>query len=325
MRLGTAALFAVCIALTFSSLLASAAQSIRVGDAQISEEPLWLMGTPGGMTPNQGKLYDLELTMFSSSADRTKALEAGALDCETINPSGVILLAESGYAEMSAVVAISKEHPGNVTSSYIVRNDSGIKSAADLKGKTIAINGYRNLVELWIRMALLKTGLNPDRDVRFALIPLPAGPDVLRQKLVDMVMVDGPAKSAELRKGGVHVLFTSQDIIPGDRDVNVLICHKDFLKDHGPAVRAFLADYIATLKSYLKDRRRAYGYLAKANLMPPMAANEELPLDYARSLDGRVTPASWHQLQDAMLKAGFIPHGVNIDALVDNSYLPAGR
>ena len=71
MRLSRFALAFALIATIVSPSSASAAQVIRVGHAQVSEEPLWLMGTPGGVTPNQGKAYDLQLTMFRSSADET--------------------------------------------------------------------------------------------------------------------------------------------------------------------------------------------------------------------------------------------------------------
>jgi hypothetical protein len=102
----------------------------------VSEEPLWLMGTPGGVTPNQGKAHDLQLTMFRSSADRMKAYEAGALDCETGSPLNLIFAASSGLTDFTDVATISEQHPGGVVTSYLVRDD--IKTPADLKGKIIA-------------------------------------------------------------------------------------------------------------------------------------------------------------------------------------------
>ncbi len=323
MRLAPLAVTLALIAAFASGSAASAAQLIRVGHAQVSEESLWLMGTPGGVTPGNGKDYQLELTMFRSSADRMKAYEAGALDCETGSPLNLIFAASNGLTDFSSIATISQQDPHGVVTSYLVRDD--IQKAADLKGKTIALNGYKSLTDLLERTILLKAGLNPDRDVKFVLLGYPEGPDALRRHLVDMVQVDEPAKTEELRKGGVHLLFSFPDIIGGTQDQNTLFCRKDFLKAHGPAVRAFLADYIATLKAYLKDRRRAYDYLAKAQMTIAIPANDPVPPDYSRPIDGRVSVQSFRQIQDAMLKAGFIQAPIKVEDLIDNSYLPRSR
>jgi ABC-type nitrate/sulfonate/bicarbonate transport system substrate-binding protein len=323
MRLVPLAIASLLIAAFVSSSAAGAAQLIRVGHAQVSEESLWLMKTPGGVTPNEGKEYQLEMTMFRSSADRMKAYEAGALDCETGSPLNLIFAAANGLTDFLSVATISQQDPKGVVTSYLVRDD--IKKASDLKGKTIAVNGYKSLTDLLERTILIKAGLNPDRDVKFVLLGYPEGPDALRQHLVDMVQVDEPAKTEELRKGGVHLLFSFPDIIGGTQDQNTLFCRKDFLKTHGPAVRAFLADYISTLKTYLKDRRRAYGYLSKAQLTIAIPADQPVPPDYSRPGDGRVSVQSFRQIQDAMIKAGFITTPIKVEDLIDNSYLPRGR
>jgi ABC-type nitrate/sulfonate/bicarbonate transport system substrate-binding protein len=261
--------------------------------------------------------------MFRSSADRMKAYEAGALDCETGSPLNLVFAASNGLTDFLSIATISQQDPHGVVTSYLVRDD--IKKPADLKGKTIAVNGYKSLTDLLERTILIKAGLNPDRDVKFVLMGYPEGPDALRAHLVDMVQVDEPAKSEELRKGGVHLLFSFPDIIGGTQDQNTLFCRKDFLKAHGPAVRAFLADYIATLKAYLKDRRRAYGFLSKAQLTIAIPPDQPVPPDYSRPIDGRVSTQSFRQVQDAMLKAGFITTPVKVEDLIDNSYLPRGR
>jgi ABC-type nitrate/sulfonate/bicarbonate transport system substrate-binding protein len=323
MRVIPLAVALTLIATFVSGPASSAPQLIRVGFAQVSEEPLWLMDTPGGVKPNEGKDYQLEMTTFRSSADRMKAYEAGALDCETGSPLNLIFAAASGLMDFSSVATISQQDPHGVVTSYLVRDD--IKKPSDLKGKIIAVNAYKSLTDLLERTALIKAGLNPDRDVKFVLMGYPEGPDALRAHLVDMVQVDEPAKTEELRKGGVHLLFSFPDIIGGTQDQNTLFCRKDFLKAHGPAVRAFLADYILTLKAYLKDRRRAYDYLAKAQLTIAIPPDQPVPPDYSRPIDGKVSVRSFHQIQDAMLKAGFITTPVNVDDLVDNSYLPRGH
>lgn len=65
------------LALLICSLVpAQAAEKIRLGHSQATEESLWLMDTPGGVTPNRGKVYDAEFIPFRSASDRFKAFES---------------------------------------------------------------------------------------------------------------------------------------------------------------------------------------------------------------------------------------------------------
>ena len=65
--------------------------TIRVGHGSAVEEQVWLMKAKPDITPNQGKVYNLELTLFRGTDTRFQAFEAGQLDIATASGHSAIL------------------------------------------------------------------------------------------------------------------------------------------------------------------------------------------------------------------------------------------
>ncbi len=86
---------------------------------------------------------------------------------------------------------------------------SPIRSVKDLKGKTIGLNGLREAFELGARLALLDAGLDPDRDVKWAVVPPPNMGEALRTGKVDLASLSQPFYAAEEARGGIRTLFTA--------------------------------------------------------------------------------------------------------------------
>ena len=323
-RLGMSAVLAAVLAsaITASAVKAQDVPTIRLGHSQATEEPLWLMDTPGGVTPNRGKAYEAEFLPFKSSADRFRAYEAGALDCGTAGPISLILAASSGV-KFTALASISQENPAEgAVSTFFVKDDSDIQTVAGLKGKRVAVNGYKSATELWLRFALREAGLNPDRDITISQLPFSQGGEAIRSGQIDSAMLVEPLISMETAKGGLRPLFRSVDALPFAQDIQTLYCNKDFIAAHPDAVKAFVADYVATLHSYLQDRPAAIKALVNASKMVLRGERSKLPPDYARDPDGKIAIENWKRIQQAMLDVGILEKPVDIDAIVDTSFLP---
>ena len=65
--------------------------TLRVGHGSAVEEQLWLMKAKPDVTPNQGKVYNLEFTLFRGTDTRFQAFEAGQLDIATASGHSAIL------------------------------------------------------------------------------------------------------------------------------------------------------------------------------------------------------------------------------------------
>jgi len=295
--------------------------AIRLGTGGAAAENLWLMDTPGGVTPNRGKTYNFEFAYFRNAADRIKAYEAGQLDCLT-SPASPILLAASKGVDFTVIASVSKESKKGAVIEFHVRADSDIKTVADLKGKVIANSGFKSATELDLRAALMDAGLNPDRDVRMTLVNFPQMADSLAAGKIDLAAFVVPFTAAIKAKGGTRLLFTSKDALPFDEDLITLFCSNKFLAERGDAVRAFLGDFVATTKYYVANLRVARQHLldAKKTLIDP-----EVFLamqDPYRDPNCRVDIESWHKLQEAAIRVGFQAQRVDPTKFIDMSYLP---
>src|SRR5207237_789556 len=150
---------------------------------------------------------------------------------------------------------------------YMVKDESPVKSAKDLKGGTVGILGVKTATDLWARAALLAAGLAPDRDAKVVPIAFPAmGPSVRSDKITAGTFVE-PFYSAERAKGGLRPLFTAVDAVGYDHELLDVWFGERFLKTQPDAVRAFLSDYVAVTKYYLANTTQARRDIHKAGFV----------------------------------------------------------
>lgn len=314
------------IAATAWSMQAAAqeAVTIRLGRSNAAEENLWLLIARPDLAPNQGKAYKLEVTPFRSSDVTFKAFEGGQIDGGTASANAVLNAAAKGL-ELKIVASLSRESANGSATPYAVRTDSPIKSIADLKGKTIGISGYRTSIDLWARAALLKGGLNPDRDVKWAVVPFPAMGEAVRTGKVDVGGMPEVFAVPEYAKGDLRTLFTSKTGVPHDEELIVIIFRPDFMAKNPAAVKAFLADLATVTKWYLANLKASRQALIDAKMVG-MAPAVFLSLkDYIRDPNARPSVEMLEKAQDLMMSMGFQDKKVDVRSVVDLSLSPAGN
>jgi ABC-type nitrate/sulfonate/bicarbonate transport system substrate-binding protein len=294
---------------------------IRIGHGFAAEENLWLMAAKPDLTPNQGKAYSLTLTAFRGNADRLNAYEAGQLDAGTIAAPTALFAAEEKLP-FKLVASIVREQQGAFNTTYLALADSGIRSAADVRGKTIGIVDFKSATELWARAAVEAAGLNPDRDVNFVVVPFASMGEALRQKRIDVGTFPEPFLTMEQQRGGVTVVWTSKTGVPFDEELLDLAMRPEFIARHPEAVRAFLADFVATSRWYVDHLQEARQVLLDKKLVQtPPELYLGLP-DYYHDPTGRITVDGLSQEQDLLLKLGWQKTRLNINDIVDQSLLP---
>jgi ABC-type nitrate/sulfonate/bicarbonate transport system substrate-binding protein len=88
-------------------------------------------------------------------------------------------------------------------------------------------------------------------------------------------------------------------------------------------VRAFLADYVAVTKYYLANTEQAKRDLAKAGFVRTPVEIYVKNADWKRDPNGRLDVESLKKLATFMHeKLQWLDKPVNVDAMVDQSYLP---
>jgi ABC-type nitrate/sulfonate/bicarbonate transport system substrate-binding protein len=314
---------AICFMATFAGCVGSAlAQpvTLRIGRGAAAEEQLWLMVAKPDVAPNQGKAYTLNLISFPATDKRFLAFEAGELDIATGSANSVILVSSTG-AQMTAIASISQESKKGFVTQYMTRKDSPIKSMADLKGKTLGVNGFNSSIHLWAMLALEKAGLTV-KDVTFVPMPFPAQGEALRAGKIDVGAFPQPFAKMEQDKGDAKTLFTSKDGVPFDEELMLLVAKPDFLKKNREAVKAFLADLVLATKYYDEHPKEARQALIDAKFvrLPPNVYFEMT--DYYRTPSARIDVDALKKMQDLQIKAGWQEKAADMDKLVDSSYLP---
>jgi ABC-type nitrate/sulfonate/bicarbonate transport system substrate-binding protein len=315
--------FAALAVVASATGFAASAQpvTIRLGHGAAAEDQLWLMAAKPDLFPNIGKVYAIEWTRFPATDKRFQAFEAGAIDVATGSANSVVLAASQGL-KMKAVASISQESTKAFHTQYMVKNDSGIKSLADLKGKTIGINGFNSSIHLWALLALQKAGLDPAKDVTFAPVPFPAQGEALRAGKIDVGAFPQPFAKMEQDKGGMATLFTSKDGVPFDEELMLLVAKPEFAEKNAVAFRAFLADLVAATNFYEKNPKVARQALIDAKFVRlPESVYFEM-LDYYRDPNARIDLESLRKMQDLQIKVGWQEKAADIAALVDLKYLP---
>jgi len=295
--------------------------TIRFGRQTAAEENVWLMLAKPQLAPNLGKAYKIEWSQWRASDMAFKAYEAGEIDVATTSANAVIVAASKGL-DFKIIASISLESKRGPQTYFLAKAAGGPATIADLKGQTVGILGYRTSIELWAREGLKTGGLNPDRDVKWAVLPFSAMVEAIRTGKIATAGVPEMFAKGELAKGDLKVLFTSKTGVPFDEELIALIANPASLKKHPAAVRAFVADLVHVTKIYMSDTKAGRQAILDAKLVQ-MPAEVYLNLtDYVRDPGLRPSVEILNKMQDNLIASRFQEKKIDINALVDLSFLP---
>ena len=316
-------------ALLLGLFIAFAAQAaepplIRLGRGFAAEEQVWLMSARPDLTPNQGKRYQLKQILFQANPERFQAFLAGELDAGTA-PGLAVIFGRAQGMEMTIVANVCLEPAGKeyFQTTYMVKDDGPIKTVKDLKGGTIGVVGIKTATDLWARAGLINAGLVPDRDTKVVPMVFPAIGEAVRSGKVSAGTFVEPFYSAEMAKGGLRKLFTAVEAVGYDHELLDLFFGDKFLKANPEAVRAFLSDYVAVTKYYLANTEQAKRDIHKAGFVRTPVDIYVKNADWKRDPNARVDVESLKKLSIFMHdKLQWLEKPVNVDGMVDQSYLP---
>jgi len=312
----------VAATLFASSVFAQEPPMIRFGRGFAAEEQMWLMSVRKDLTPNQDKKYRLNQILFQANPQRFQAYLAGELDAGTA-PGLSVIFARAQGIDMKVVASICQEAAGHFSTTYMVKDDSPIKTAKDLKGGTIGVVEYKTATDLWARAGIINAGLAPDTDVKVFALPFPAMGEAVRSGKISAGTFVEPFYSAQMAQGGLRKLFTAREAVGYDHELLDIWFGEKFLKQHPDVVRAFLADYVAVTKYYLANTDQAKRDLSKAGFVRTPVDIYVKNADWKRDPNGRVDVESLRKLSAFMLeKLKWLEKPVNADEMADLSYLP---
>lgn len=191
--------------------------------------------------------------VINSGAKQTEALAAGSLDiCSALGGTSAILAAANGVDVK--IIGIYSRAPKAFT---IMVKDPAIKTAADLKGKSVA--GPKGTILHQILIAALKKDNLKASDVKFNSLGIPASVNALLSGKVDAALVAG-SDVLRAQKGGARILANGEGLV--DATIVIGVSGK-FLKDHPEAVKKYLALHQENIDFMKKDPTQAFEFTAK--------------------------------------------------------------
>lgn len=145
----------------------------------------------------------IKLEKFSSWSDLTDALNSGSIDGASV----LIELAMSAKSKGIDLKAVALGHKdGNV-----IIGSNNIQSAADLKGKTVAIPSTQSSHNILMQDALAKAELTLD-DIKVIQLAPSEMPSALAGGSIDAYCVAEPFGAQAVAQGFGHVLFESKEL-----------------------------------------------------------------------------------------------------------------
>jgi ABC-type nitrate/sulfonate/bicarbonate transport system substrate-binding protein len=244
---------AVMVSATLSLAAAAQEPTIRVGWTIPAEESkYWLMRRPEQF-PNLGKTYKIEFTQFQGTAPMVQAMVAGALDCSTQAPLSLANGALQAKLEAYIIAQHVGERPGSFSVYWAVKDESPIKSIADMKGKSVGTNVFGSGILGPMFLLLKRNGIDPEKDIKLVETGFPGSEDAIRAGRVDVGVLNQPFAARAEAKGGLRKLFALADQQPNI--VHILeVCRKEFVDKNGELVKNYVRDLTAGMRKALADR-----------------------------------------------------------------------
>lgn len=183
--------------------------------------PVWV-ALEQGFFANEG--LDVELVQFSTALLATQALMAGGVDFASSSAQGVLRLAADGGPALKLVHVTANNLPG--FAQLVVRKDLTVSSIEDLKGKTLAVDGYGvACLECQSFLTVLEdNGFDLRRDVRIVTVAHPMMGASLEAGIIDAATMIQPYATLAINQGQGYPLADSGLGAHGDASVKLLGC-----------------------------------------------------------------------------------------------------
>jgi len=202
-----------------------------------------------------GKSYVLEAIRFQGTPPMITALASNELEIADLAYATIGLAIQNAGIDDLRVIADEFQDgaPGYFSNQFIVRKDGGVEKIEDLKGKVLAVNAIGSGLDIAMRAALKKHGLEDKRDYTVIEAPFPAMAALLHEKKADMVAAVMPFALSPVFKQEGKVLF-DQTAGLGRSQFSNLTARKAFIEKNRAALVGFMEDVIRIERWYLDPK-----------------------------------------------------------------------
>jgi len=304
-------------------LAASAAFAVALGVAPVAAQPKelrvdWATYSPLSIVIRDQKLLEKEFekdaiaVRWVQSLGSNKALEflnAGSLDFGSTAGAAALVAKING----NPIKAVGVTHRPEWTA-LVGRADAPFKTAADLKGKAVAVTRGTD-PHIFLVRALQEAGLT-EKDIRPVLLQHPDGKTALIRGDVDAWAGLDPMMAQAEVEDGARLFYRK----PEANTWGILNVREAFLKEHPDLVKRVLAVYEEGRKAALADYGSVKKSFIAATKLPEGVVDKQLKerTDLTQSRIGAPQRESILAAGLALQEAGVIPPSVDVKAALDS-------
>lgn len=252
--------------------------------------PVWIAAEEG-LFKKYG--LDAEVVYIRGATQTTAAFLSGEVQVGATGGDGVVAAYRASNRDLAIIGAVSNKLVLSMMAHASVRTPS------DLKGKTVAISRFGGIVDFGARYILLRSGLEPGKDV--SLIQAGGVPEVIAvmEKGLAQAGVMSPPTTLKATQLGYRELA---DLAQADFPYAsiVLIARRQLLRERAPLVESFLKAYSEGAALYRKDKSLAFRVLSKYTKTNDEKVLEETYRAYALGAIPRVPVVPQEALQNVI-------------------------
>ena len=324
---------AVTLGLILIAALATAPLHPAFGQAPVKIRAGWisapaslvpLLFLKSGVTKHNGKSYLFEPIYFSSSTLQITAISQNELDIAAFGyTSFPLAIQNAGLSDLRIIAdEIQDGAPGYYSTPYFVRKDSGIDRIEDMKGKIAVTNGLGSGVDIIMRTALRRHGLEAQRDYTMIEAPFPTHKAMLKEHKGDLVVGVLPFSYDPELNEFAKPLFTTQSSL-GRIALSFWAARKPFMDRNAAALLDLLEDYGAMLHWFYDpaNHKEAVEITARFVKQPPALFETWLftKRDFHRDPDGKPDLRVVQDSIDKVKELGFIKETIDAAKYADLS------
>ena len=226
---------------------------------------------------NTTKDVRVESFVFNAGPSAIEALFGGQIDVAYVGPNPAIngYLASNGQG----LRVISGAASGGA--SFVIRNDSGIKSVNDLGGKKFASPQLGNTQDVSLRKYLVDNGFNTvDNGGNVTVVPVTPA-DILTLMLkneIDGAWVPEPWATRLVKEANGRIFVDERDLWPpeGKFVTAHIIVRPEYLKDNPDVIKKLIAAHVNETQWINSNKEQA---IKEFNIQLKKLTGKELPED----------------------------------------------
>lgn len=260
--------------------------------------------------------YDIQWSEFPAAAPLAEALNAGAVDSGPIGDAPLVFALAAG----TRVKAIGANRSDAYGTAVLVRPDSPLKTAADLKGKRIATN--RGSIGHYVTLkAIVRAGLTPD-DVNIRFLAPADAKLALTQGSVDAWATWEPYTAMAEVSRHARVLVSGRGLLPG---LSYLAATDEAIATKRPVLQDYLQRVVRAQRWADRNADAFSATLARIIGIPPEAAKLQFERRQQKwvAIDAQVV-ADQQGTADFYRQVGLIKQPLDVKATFDTGFTAWG-